>query len=69
MEEKKKDDFPKVGCILVSILAIGFAIWTIFNIAEGLYYTITDGGWVWLCVVGGILLFSIISILRHEDPS
>lgn len=59
MEENKDTKGSWIMWPAIIIIAI-FAIMIIVNVGEGLYYFMSDGGWKWLLVVGGLIVFALL---------
>ena len=58
MEDNNNNDFPKVGCGIVSVLVLIFAVYLVMQCTEGANAIIsTDGFGIWLLVIGGLALF------------
>ena len=58
MEDDNRKDFPKVGCGIVSVLVLIFAVYLAMQCTEGTNAIIsTDGFGTWLFVIGGLALF------------
>lgn len=59
MEENKDAKGSGIMWIALIIIAV-LAIMLIVSVGEGLYYFMSDGGWKWLLVVGGVIVFALL---------
>ena len=57
MADKDLQKPPTGALTLVMALLVVFAVVLIVGIAKGFSAFISDGGWIWLLIVGGLALF------------
>ena len=56
-EKKKELGFPTFGCVFCAIGGIVMLVLIIIELCKGIKYAFQEGGWAWLLVVGGFILF------------
>ena len=66
METKKDKRVGNIGCTLL-VIALIIIVMILANIGEGLFYAISDGGWKWLLIVGGLAAFVFLVMNAAGD--
>lgn len=57
------DKPPVLAFCIVGLLCLAAIILIIKTLFEGFLYFLEDGGWIWLLVVGGLILFVVLIII------